>query len=486
MTTAAAPVNLMMPGNSRYQPEVLRPIFGHDHLFGPFALVEIAALEVLGDIGVIRAPDIALLTSEVRQQLIKIPTTAVEELERTVTKHDARAWVQIARDILPPPLRPWLHALLTTYDPMDTGRSIMFIRAHEIVVRPMTNNLIGCLAEMVKKYADVVQIGRTHGQHALPITVGFWLATILNRVLYNASQADTYAKSLLGKCSGAVGAFNAQVGLGIDERCGGLTFETRVLHKLGLKVAPISTQILPPEPLADYLFALSKMSATLAQFVNDCRHLMRSEIAEIGEPFGKGQVGSSTMAHKRNPIVLENTVGMWTRTIAEFLKVLLTLISEHQRDLTGSAVVRDFPTIVINLVQQLQSLLRESPDGVPFISRITVDEEACRRNLLLSGDSILAEPIYIALQIAGYPGDAHKLVSDKAMPHKQANRCTLLHATHMVLLEELPDDGDHIWARIPPQVLSLLAKPESYTGNASGKALQIARAAEDYLLRQNP
>ena len=123
------------------------------------------------------------------------------------------------------------------------------------------------------------------------------------------------------------------------------------------------------------------------------------------------------MAHKRNPINFENLEGTWIKNQVEFGKVLATMVSEHQRDLVGSSIARDFPTIVVNLVSQLNTLLREA-DGKPFISRISVDEASLKRNFDAQGDAILAEPIYIALQMAGYEGDAHELVNHVAMPHR--------------------------------------------------------------------
>jgi adenylosuccinate lyase len=480
--------NLALPGNPRYQPKDLQSCFGYDNLFRAVAEVEIATMRTLAEIGIIPDSDIALLTPEIEQELLAISTTEVELVEKTdtpkygkKTKHDIRAWVRIAQSKLDPKLRRWLHIPLTSYDVLDTARAIQFVRGHE-VVKQLTDKVIGHFVERVALSASQPQIGRTHGQHALPITFGFWLATILNRILTNIQSANSAAEKLVGKISGAVGAYNAQVGLGIAARCGEKTFEDRVLEKLGLKPAPISTQILPPEPLADYLFCCIKLSATFGQFGRDGRNLMRTEIAELGEPFEKGQVGSSTMAHKRNPISFENLEGTWIKNQMEFGKVLATMVSEHQRDLVGSSIARDFPTMVVNLVSQLGTLLREV-GGKPFISSISVDEASLKRNFEAQGDAILAEPIYIALQLAGYEDDAHELVNHSAMPFAQENKVSLLAATKWALENE----HDHtymrlIWDAIPAETLEMLEKPESYTGAASTKALEVARSAEAYLM----
>lgn len=487
--------NLTLPGNPRYQPKDLQQCFGYDNLFRSVAEVEIATMRTLAEIGVIPESDIALLTPEIEQQLLSIPTTEVDEVERKVTKHDIRAWVRIAQEKVDPKLRRWIHVPLTSYDALDTARALQFVRGHE-VVRRLTDQVIVHFAEQVKLFALVPQIGRTHGQHALPITVGFWLATILSRILTNIQSANSAAKKLVGKISGAVGAYNAQVGLGIEwlaqqaiakENCNEIgyevpeSFEGLVLRRLGLVPAPISTQILPPEPLADYLFSCIKLSAAFGQFGRDGRHLMRTEIAELGEPFEKGQVGSSTMAHKRNPINFENLEGTWIKNQIEFGKVLATMVSEHQRDLVGSSIARDFPTIVVNLVNQLNTLLREA-GGKPFISRISVDEVSLRRNFEAQGDAILAEPIYIALQMAGYEGDVHELVNHVAMPHSKQEKVSLLEATKWALEHQHSHTlMSQIWDAIPGETRAMLEKPETYTGAASVKALEIVRAAEDYI-----
>lgn len=472
--------NLSLPGNPRYQPKDLVAFFGYDRLAQTLIEVELAALRTLADAQVIKEADIALLTPEIEVKLLTITMSEIDKVEREITKHDIRALVRLMQEIMPVPLRRWVHVPLTSYDVLDTARALQFVRAHEGVIRPKAHSVIECFRGQAMKHANQVQIGRTHGQHALPVTVGFWFATVLNRVLFNTRQADQYAKLLVGKISGAVGAYNAQSELGITGRSG-VVFEDHVLKRLGLKPARISTQILPPEPLAYYLYSCLMLSASLGQFGRDGRHLMRTEIAELAEPFEKGQVGSSTMAHKRNPLHFENLEGMWIKNKNEFGKVLDTTISEHQRDLVGSSPARDFPTLLVNLTYQLDTLLRSGKDGTPFLSRIVVDTEACRRNLEKQGDIILAEPFYLALQMYGYEDDAHEVINHKAMPKVGVDARTLYEAVEQVV--RLEPELEVAWGQIPKDVLKCLQDPAQYVGRATEKVWQICDIAEDYLKR---
>lgn len=447
----------------------------------PIGEVELASLEVLSEVGVIPKTEWATLTPAKREAVLGIETSRVDEVERRVTKHDIRAWVFLAKEILGPPLDRWVHVVLTSYDPIETARSLQYCRAHEQVIKPRVSEVASIFIGHICRFTTTIQIGRTHGQHALPITVGFWLATILARILTDFGLMEMFKKNLVGKISGAVGAHNAQVGLGIAKRCeeappdrsapyGEKSFEHRVLRKLGLQPATISTQILPPEYLAYYLNAAVMLTGSFGQFGRDCRQLMRSEIAEVAESFEEGQAGSSTMAHKRNPINFENLEGMYIRTMAEYVNVMATLISEHQRDLVGSSVMRDFPIIIVNLVQQLETLLRKNDKGIPFLKRITVNEGACRKNFGMSENVILAEPWYIALQMAGYPEDAHELINRKAVP-----MCTGATFLHNAIAQLAETDGELSRAldRIPSEVYELLCRPEKYTGDAAAHALSI-------------
>lgn len=468
-------MNLMMPGNPRYQPQALQPYFGYDNLYRGLARVELAVLDVLGEIGVIPPETMARLTPELGRAALDINTTEVDGVERAETKHDVRAWVRIFCRRLPPDLARFVHVPLTSYDALDTGRILAFLGAHYEVVFPTYHRVKNLLAERIVEHAGTLQIGRTHGQHALPITVGFWLATILSRLIYNADMMDECADALVGKISGAVGAFNAQEGVNISARCGSQSFESRVLDKLNLKAARISTQILPPEPLGYYLFSCCMMSASLAQFGQDCRQLMRTEIAEISEGKAPGAVASSTMAHKAaNPISLENLCGMWVKTRNEFGKVLDTLTSEHQRDLVSSAPARDFPAIVINVQTQLETLLREDKNGEPFISRLRVNADACRANFQREAHLIMAEPLYIALQIAGFPGDAHKLIGEELAPRARLSGLMLIEEAYSYAVQHSDDDLLQALNSIPEEVRELFHHPETYVGRAREKALEIA------------
>lgn len=288
--------NLSLPGNPRYQPEALIPYFGYDNLVKFYVVVEIVLLHALHEIGVIPDSVFAKLTPEVKKRLMtEITTSGVDRIEREVTKHDIRALVMAIKKRIDPELHRYVHLGATSYDIIETGRILSYKMAFWGATYPVLSELIRALMEKVDEYKELTQIGRTHGQHAIPITVGFWLATILNRVVFNFNNLAMSANYLTTKFSGAVGACNASHLFGFDKK---FDFEERVLLSIDLKRDCISTQILSPEPVARFFHNFVLLSASLAQLGRDGRHLQRSEIGEIMEEFKDGQTGSSTMAHK--------------------------------------------------------------------------------------------------------------------------------------------------------------------------------------------
>lgn len=474
--------NEFLPGNLRYQPKELVPIFGYDNLYMPWGEIELAKLEIMKEIGKIPASAWETLTDEMRILILNIRTSSADVIEREVTKHDVNAHVRLIKEILDPSFARFVHMPLTSYDKICTGYIMNFRKAF-LIIAPKVELLIKELAELTKIFASELQIGRTHGQHALPITVGFWMATLLYRVTYNYLEMKRYAYNLCGKISGAVGAYNAQVALGFDRPQHSSindlrTFEEKVLAKIGLKPAMISSQILMPESTTYFLFSAVMLSASLGQLGRDGRQLMRTEIGEIAEGFLSTQVGSSTMSHKRNPINFENTEGMWIKNKNEFGKVMDTLISEHQRDLVNSSVMRDFPIILVNLMYQLDTLLRvdkKDEKKVPFIKKIKVDQKRIQENFKMNAHLIMAEPIYISLQLAGYEGDAHDFVNHVLTPEAQKTGKSIA----SILYEKAAGDFNlsKIVDRIPCEIMELFYQPESYIGKAEEKALEVANWA---------
>ena len=494
--------NLYLPGNPRYQPEVLVPIYGYDNLYRPLIEVELALLDELHACGVIPGEDYAALTPELRENLLSITTTEVDEIENTITHHDVRALVQAMQKRMPPALARWVHLTATSYDILEPARILQLKRAHQALLLQV-KQVIETLAERVKEEARTLMIGRTHGQHALPITAGFWLATILSRILWCTTHLENAEKELRGKLSGAVGACNAQTALNLHPREGYQQpadqvvihlwyeawpkggFEQNVLGRLGLSAAMTSTQILAPEPVATYLYHATLLSAALGQLGRDCRQLARTEIGEVAEPFEKGQVGSSTMAQKRNPVTFENIEGMWERNEAEFGKVTKTLVSEHQRDLVGSSVVRDFPVILVNLAQQLSRLTKvRKSTGKSFLASFVIDREACRKNFDIQSHLITAELLYIALAMHGFEGDAHEFVNHVVVPRAKRSKSTsidLITATAMLAQENGNPHLLGILNSIPESVKEIIRDPTRYTGQAEFQAMQVARCAYSYL-----
>ena len=187
-----------------------------------------------------------------------------------------------------------------------------------------------------------MQVGRTHGQHAVPITFGFALAQYVSRFGNSILKIRKSGNNLRGKIAGAVGSYNASSLFFRNPE----EFEKQVLQELNLKPSPISTQIPEAEFMVDYVNAVVESFGVLANLSDDMRNLQRSEIAEVGEIFTSKQVGSSTMPQKRNPINFENVKSLWKEFMPRIITLYSDQISEHQRDLTNSASSRFIPEIL--------------------------------------------------------------------------------------------------------------------------------------------
>jgi adenylosuccinate lyase len=389
--------NSIDPLDSRYyDPEVALYLSEQSRVMYQ-AHVEAALAYALADFGVCSHK----IASEIDAASRTITVEDVYAEEQT-TKHDIKAVVNCIKAQISPSAQPFVHFGATSYDIISTAAAIQLRGAMEHVVLPRLSALIHTLIDMTETYAGTVQIGRTHGQHAVPITFGYALAEYVSRLGENYEALRDLTGILRGKFSGAVGAYNA-LSIFIDDP---IAFEQAVLEKLGLKPAPYATQIIPAENTVRLLDELAISANIMANLSHDMRHLQRTEIAEVRERFEPGQTGSSTMAHKRNPWNFENVVSMSKQVTAQLINANLNLSSEHQRDLTDSASSRFYaimPASIASMAKRLQTIM----------GKLEVDEANMERNLLMTGGAIAAEPLYLLFEKYGHTR-AHEMSKNLA------------------------------------------------------------------------
>jgi adenylosuccinate lyase len=414
------------------------------------AYVETALAYTLADYGVCSAEIAAKIESGAHQVIAE----AVAEEEKT-TKHDVKALVNIIKSHIDDEAKPFVHFGATSYDIVATALSLQLRDGVMEVVLPRLIALEKTLLDLTKKYSSTVQIGRTHGQHAVPITFGFAVAEYVNRLGENIESLKELSGILPGKFSGAVGAYNA-LSLFIDDP---FSFESSILQKLNLPTAAYSTQIIPADTYVRLIDELAISAGVMANLSHDMRHLQRTEIAEVRESFDPNQTGSSTMAHKRNPWNFENVISMSKEVTAQIVNANLNLSSEHQRDLTDSASAR-FYGVVLALVASMAKRL----DSV--MAKLEVDEENMQKNLYLSGGAIAAEPFYLLLEKYGHV-EAHE--TSKKLAHQALEEKNTLF--EVVSTDEEISDYFNKFSDAEKQIIK---EPEiRYTGLSEAKALKI-------------
>ena len=393
------------------------------------------------------------IVNEIEKASKQITAEEVYE-EENKTKHDIKALVNSIRKRVSDEAKPFVHLTSTSYDIVDTANALRYKEASEKLVLPALIELEKTFIQIAMREKSTIQIGRTHGQHAEPITLGFAMAGYVSR-LGSRIKAITAAKdSLAGKFSGAVGAYNASALLINDP----LKFEKRIMDGLGLKTSISSTQVVEAEPLVDLMHALISCFGVLANFADDMRNLQRSEIAEIGEAFAKDQVGSSTMPHKRNPINFENVKSFYKEFMPRMFTVYLDQISEHQRDLTNSASQRFIPEVIAGLVSSAKRLNK-------VCSKLVVDKENLKKNFDKSSASIVAEPLYILLAFHGHP-DAHETVKQLTLKADSEGKS---------LMEIVKQDKMLVpyLEKFSTKQLGIIADPKKYTGLAEQKTVLL-------------
>ncbi|MEK6972618.1 MAG: adenylosuccinate lyase [archaeon] len=386
---------------------------------------------------------------ETKKAIEKVTAKEVYEEEDKI-KHDIRALVNCIRNYVSEDSKRFIHLGMTSNDVINTADSLRFKDAAFEILLPELKRLEKTLIDISLREKSTLQIGRTHGQHAEPITFGFALSSYVHRLGERILQIEIAANNLKGKIAGAVGAYNASFLLIKDP----VEFEKDVLKELGLEASLHSTQIVPPEYLLDLLHAINSAMGVLANLADDLRHLQRSEISEVYEFFEEKQVGSSTMPHKRNPINFENVKSFWKEFMPRAITFYMDQISEHQRDLTNSASLRFMQENFIALYL-MSSRLNKS------IGKLKVDKENMLKNFNMSVKMIPAEPLYILLSFHGHK-NAHEKVRELTLKAEQ-NKTELLEEARKD--KELADS----LKKFSKEQIAVIENPKLYTGLAEKK-----------------
>jgi adenylosuccinate lyase len=358
--------------------------------------IEAHAASAMAELGMI--PKSAAKTIWEKGQAATFDTARIDEIEREV-KHDVVAFLTHLAEIVGPDAR-FVHLGMTSSDVLDTCLNVQLVRAADILLADV-DALLAALERRAREYKFTPTIGRSHGIHAEPTTFGLKLAVAFAEFSRARARLEL-ARKEIGTCaiSGAVGTFSQ-----VDPRV-----EAYVAKKMGLSVEPISTQIIPRDRHAMYFATLGVVAASIERLATEIRHLQRTEVLEAEEFFSEGQKGSSSMPHKRNPVLSENLVGLARMARAYVVPSLEDVALWHERDISHSSVERMIgPDATVTLDFALARLA-----GV--IDKLIVYPENMRKNLDRLGGLVHSQRVLLALAQKGVAReDAYRLVQRNAM-----------------------------------------------------------------------
>jgi adenylosuccinate lyase len=400
----------------RYALPEIAGLFTDQARFQAWLDVEILATEAWAKLGVVPAED----ARAVRERAA-FTVEQVLERERT-TEHDVAAFVDVVQEHIGPPAGSWVHYGLTSSDVVDTALSVVLVHAVDLVLGAAAA-LQEAITAQAQAHRAVPMVGRTHGVHAEPTTFGAKLALWAMQVHRDRQRlARARAAIAVGKLSGAVGTYS-----NIDPEV-----EAYVCRELGLTPVP-ATQVIARDRHAELLYACASVGATIEAFATEIRHLQRTEVREVEEPFRAGaQKGSSAMPHKRNPVKAEQLSGL-ARVLRGNLQAGLENVALwHERDISHSSVERIILPDSLQLAYYVLVKFRAIVEGMH------VYPERMRENLDSSYGLVFSQPVLLALVESGMTrDDAYRAVQRNAMSTWETRR---------PFLDVLRDDPDVVGA----------------------------------------
>lgn len=377
----------------RYTLKRMATIWEEKNRFRKWLDIEIAICEAYAEMNLIPRDDLAVI-----QEKADFDIERINEIEKR-TKHDVVAFIESVSEFVGPSSK-YIHMGITSSDILDTSFSCLLKEASGVLVADV-KALMGTLKEKAYKHKDTAMIGRTHGIHAEPITFGLKMAHFYDETRRNLERLEAAGERVsCGKISGAVGTF-AHTEPFVEEY---------VCKKMGLKPAPISTQIIPRDYYAEFFTTLAIIGSSVEKMSLEIRNLQRTEVGEAEEFFQKGQTGSSAMPHKRNPVASENLCGLARLLRGYALSALENIPLWHERDISHSSVERVIaPDATILLDYMLERLNNMYKNLIVYPGRMEI-------NMNMSRGLHHSESILLCLVRKGLTRqEAYKLTQNVAM-----------------------------------------------------------------------
>lgn len=411
------------------------------------------------------------LTDEIAQSLDKVaskidPAEVYAEEEKT--KHNIRALVNVMKTKVSAETGPLVHLGATSVDILDTALSCRMRDVTKNVVLPELKKLEKHLCAIADRDSEVPQVGRTHGQHAVPITFGWSIAEFVSRLGKSILRIEELSNQLVGKLAGPVGSYNGPSMIVKDPE----ELERVYVEFLGLSASEYSNQLVEPEYLLRLLLEMNVAFGIIANLADDLRNLQRSEIGEVFEYFASTQVGSSTMPQKRNPWNSEHVKSLWKAMCPRVITFYMDQISEHQRDLTNSASQRFMADYVAGFTMAVARMNS-------VVSGLQADKETMARNLENAGGKVkggvLAEPAYILLGEAGI-NDGHEVIRKITLEAEKSGKTFFeVLKTHKEAFEKITAQLEKLGVENPE---NFFEHPANYCGLAAKKSRRLAKKYE--------
>ncbi len=450
----------LCPLDYRYGRDKMKSVFYEESRLQFQMDVEAALARAHASLGTISEEDAAEIGRIANLNDVSIDR--VKEIEKE-TRHDVMAMVKAMTEQCNGEAGKYVHLGATSNDIVDTATALQ-IKAALIIISEDVDNFLYTLAKLAKKERDTLEIGRTHAQFAIPITFGFKIAGYIAEMLRHRERLlQIMPRACAGKMAGAVGT-GAALGPNFFK------IQKAVMADLGLTYEPAATQVVGRDRYTELICLMATIATSLERYGTEIRNLQRSEIAEASEPFDvKKQVGSSTMAQKRNPIQSENVTGL-ARVVRGF--VFPTFESQvlwHERDLSNSSTERFTLPHVFSLVDEMFGKMNTVFEG------LDVHADRMLKNIESAKGLVMAEPVMMMLTGKGIGRqDAHEIVREASMIASSEDR----------QLRDVLIECEDLKGIVSEEEIIAVMDPASYVGGAPEIVDKMVSAVEDCLERK--